>query len=45
MPIYAIVLGWFPLFTPHGQCCVSVDRETPNCLHTSTPELRFLLHR
>lgn len=41
---YAIVLGWFPLFF-HGQCCVSVDRETPNCLHTSTPELRFLLHR
>lgn len=45
MPIYAIVLGWFPLFFLHGQCCVSVDRETPNCLHISTPELRFLLHR
>ncbi|KAB0357488.1 hypothetical protein FD754_001644, partial [Muntiacus muntjak] len=42
---YAIVLHWFPLFFLHGQCCISVDRGTPNCLHTSTPELRFLLHR
>lgn len=29
----------------HGQCCVSVPKETPNNLHTSTSELRFLLHK
>lgn len=29
----------------HGQCCISVHKETPNNLHTSTPELRFLLHK
>lgn len=37
---YAIVLGWFPLFSTDS--VVFVDRETPNNLHTSTLELRFL---
>lgn len=36
-------VGFLSFF--HGQCCVSVDRETPNSLHTSTLELRFLWRR
>lgn len=33
------MLGWFPCFFMDS--VVSVDRETPNDLHTSTQELTF----